>query len=81
MLKRRIQTDAVPPVSSQLQHLHRPREVAQLLSVAESTLRAWRRRGKGPEFVVCARNVIRYPKDALMRWVEGRADRGGPTGA
>ncbi len=57
-----------PPISHRIQ-MHRPRDVATILAVSTSTLRAWRQNGKGPRFITCSRNVVRYPDEALRAWI------------
>lgn len=44
------------------------REAASLLGVATSTLRAWRVRGKGPEYSKRGR-VIMYMRSNLTGWI------------
>lgn len=46
-------------------------EVADLLKVAEITLRKWRLIGAGPRFVRCGANV-RYHRDDIDRWIAAR---------
>ncbi|TAL32082.1 MAG: DNA-binding protein [Phenylobacterium sp.] len=46
-------------------------EVADLLQVAEITLRKWRLNGAGPRFVRCGANV-RYRRDDIDQWIADR---------
>ena len=46
-------------------------EVADLLQIAEITLRKWRLAGTGPRFVRCGTNV-RYQKPDLEAWIASR---------
>lgn len=46
-------------------------EVADLLQVAEITLRKWRLSGAGPRFVRCGANV-RYRRDDIDQWIAER---------
>ena len=46
-------------------------EVADLLQVAEITLRKWRLNGAGPRFVRCGSN-IRYCRDDIDQWIADR---------
>jgi excisionase family DNA binding protein len=46
-------------------------EVADLLQVAEITLRKWRLSGAGPRFVRCGAN-IRYHRDDIDQWIAAR---------
>ncbi|MFE7609221.1 helix-turn-helix transcriptional regulator [Streptomyces celluloflavus] len=43
--------------------------VAHRLGVCAETLRRWRRRGTGPEYVRLSRNVVRYEVSAVERWL------------
>ena len=45
------------------------KETAQKLAVSQETLRSWRKRGQGPEFVKVGR-AVRYRLDALEEFVE-----------
>ena len=52
-----------------------PEDVALALHVTTDTLHKWRKTGAGPEFITLPRNSIRYPKDALHKWLAGRRGR------
>ncbi|MBC7767420.1 MAG: helix-turn-helix domain-containing protein [Phycisphaerales bacterium] len=54
-------------------------EAAELLSVSVKTLEAWRRLGKGPEFVKLGRSV-RYTMRALDRFTRERTVRNSAEG-
>jgi hypothetical protein len=44
-------------------------EFAKEIKVTKDTLRKWRCTGKGPAYIVVARQV-HYPDDAKARWLE-----------
>jgi hypothetical protein len=44
--------------------------VATLAGVKPSTLDAWRKRGKGPEYILLGRNYL-YPIAAIQQYVSG----------
>jgi hypothetical protein len=44
--------------------------VATLAGVKPSTLDAWRKRGKGPEYILLGRNYL-YPIAAIQKYVSG----------
>lgn len=48
------------------------KEAARLLGLKESTLRAWRSKGKGPKFVHVSteRSTVLYPMKELNKWAE-----------
>jgi excisionase family DNA binding protein len=48
-----------------------PDQVAERYQVSEATLKEWRYKGTGPEYVRLGRHV-RYPATALKRWEKGR---------
>lgn len=52
---------------------------AQLLSVSERTLQAWRGRNAGPPYVRAGR-AIRYRRRDLIAWIEANTCGGGPGG-
>jgi hypothetical protein len=43
---------------------------AKLAGVKPSTLDAWRKRGKGPEYVLLGNNYL-YPIEAVKRYISG----------
>jgi excisionase family DNA binding protein len=47
-----------------------PDQVAERYQVSEATLKEWRYKGTGPEYVRLGRHV-RYPATALERWEKG----------
>lgn len=49
-----------------------PKEVAHQLRVGESTLKRWRAEGGGPKYVQEGR-IVRYPRDAVMKYANRRA--------
>lgn len=50
------------------------REAAELLGFAEYTLRKWRCYGRGPRYVRCHGNTVRYRIEDLKAWqAEGLA--------
>jgi excisionase family DNA binding protein len=51
--------------------LHRTDEAANRLSVAVSTLEAWRVRGGGPEFIKLGK-AVRYSDEALEKFLTSR---------
>lgn len=44
-------------------------EVAELIGVHSSTLRAWRRKGIGPAYIKGPR-IVRYSMAAVQEWIE-----------
>jgi predicted site-specific integrase-resolvase len=44
--------------------------VAKLAGVKVSTLDAWRKRGKGPEYILLGRNYL-YPISAVQKYILG----------
>ncbi len=46
-------------------------EVCAKLQVSKSTLRRWRERGNGPQYIKLERGV-RYPEADLEQWIESR---------
>ncbi len=58
-----------------LEVFYTPEELALALNVSPEMLRKWRHSGAGPEFVTLPLNSIRYPKDALHKWLAGRRGR------
>jgi predicted DNA-binding transcriptional regulator AlpA len=47
------------------------RQVADLTSLSIQTLANWRTAGQGPPWTKCER-AVRYPEDALRRWLDAR---------
>lgn len=54
-----------------MQDLMKEKEVAALLRVSRQTLSAWRSADKGPPFVQ-VEGSIRYPREALGKWLDER---------
>lgn len=52
-------------------------DAAELLQVPLSTLRGWRREGKGPPCLKIGRQV-RYRQTAVQRWLTGGLHAGSP---
>ena len=52
------------------------RETARLLSVSRASLRLWRSRGEGPEWVRAGRRLVRYSALALRDWIERQSGVG-----
>lgn len=52
-------------------------QAAKRLGLAKQTLAQWRHEGRGPEFVKLGR-AVRYPSDALDRWLSTRQRGGEP---
>lgn len=48
-----------------------PRETAAALRLTVQTLRKWRRRGQGPDYVVISHRV-RYPVASVHKWLQQR---------
>lgn len=46
-----------------------PRETAERLVISESTLRHWRKQGKGPPVIQVGPAVYRYSEEALEKYV------------
>lgn len=59
----------------------RPREAAEYLGVTTETLRAWRQRGVGPDYVQHEDGHARYPAERLVRYIETRTVRSTVGGA
>lgn len=51
-----------------------PKEVAELLSIHEETLRRWRAEGEGPPWHKLSDRVIRYDRGELEAWLEQQKD-------
>jgi|GEM_PF-2404019 Predicted transcriptional regulator len=47
-----------------------PQEAAELLGVAEKTLRNWRSQHTGPKFVRLSRGLVGYRRESLIAWIE-----------
>jgi hypothetical protein len=58
-----------------IERLLTPAEAAEILRVAESTLRGWRTRGTGPPWLKIGRSV-RYSRSGLVEWMNAQ-ERGG----
>lgn len=52
--------------------LYTSKELAEVLQVTTRTLDYWRLRGAGPDFVVLARNAIRYRENDVEEWLKSR---------
>lgn len=46
-----------------------PREVAQQLRVSTSTLRNWRKQGKGPAVSQIGKAIFRYTEEAIQAYI------------
>ena len=68
----RKMADAVSPS----QNLLNERAVAHLVSMSVSSLRRWRRLGKGPRFIKLYRSV-KYRADDVTAWLNERPVGGG----
>ncbi len=53
-----------------LENLLTDDEAADILGVKARTLREWRRRGVGPEYVKLEGWLVRYTEPALAAWLE-----------
>lgn len=53
-----------------IERLLTPREAAAKLQVSLSTLRGWRRQGKGPTVVKLSRRTYRYSEECLKEFIE-----------
>lgn len=51
-------------------------EVARLLGLEPRTLRAWRSRGIGPDFVRLSRQCVRYRQTDVSKYIDARARQG-----
>lgn len=47
-------------------------EVAAILGVANTTLEAWRIKGKGPRFLKVGKGAIRYDRKDVAEWIEAQ---------
>lgn len=54
-------------------------QVAAILQVRKTTLRDWRCKGKGPEFVKVGQRLVRYTPEALQKFVGPRVPRVRPA--
>ncbi|GAA3531304.1 hypothetical protein GCM10022419_008010 [Nonomuraea rosea] len=54
--------------------LGKPPEVAKYLGVSEETLKGWRWKGVGPDYVPVGRHV-RYRWSAVEKWLDQQAAR------
>lgn len=50
--------------------LRTPEEVAAMFGLKVSTLRVWRRKGKGPAYVRLGKNTVRYHQRDLDEYAE-----------
>jgi len=48
-------------------------EAAQLLSLSEKTLQAWRYKGEGPKFLEPRPRVIRYLRSDVIEWLTSKS--------
>jgi predicted DNA-binding transcriptional regulator AlpA len=54
-----------------------PEEAAEILKVSVLTLKAWRHRGTGPQFVRQGPKFVRYLQSDIDAWLNrGRVERG-----
>jgi predicted DNA-binding transcriptional regulator AlpA len=51
-------------------------EAAKVLNLAPNTLRIWRVKGIGPEFVRLGSRTIRYRREDLAAWINQRTNEG-----
>ena len=49
----------------------RPSAVAEILDVSEETLRSWRAKDNGPQFIKLGR-AVRYAEPSLVEWIYSR---------
>lgn len=49
-----------------------PKEVHELTGISIAQLEVWRRRGDGPKFIRIGKRMIKYPRDLLEAFLEGR---------
>ena len=47
-------------------------ELVEALQVSDWTLANWRREGYGPPYIRLRNNSVRYPADALQKWIKSR---------
>lgn len=52
------------------------KEAADLLTVTDRTMRAWRYSGSGPDFIKLGA-IVRYRREALESWLQSRTVCGG----
>lgn len=62
-----VSGERLPPLSV------RPRQAARLIGVAEPTLEAWRRIGKGPRYLKLGRSLVLCRVSDLEAWLAGGA--------
>lgn len=48
----------------------RTSEVADFLGCSEQFLKQCRRKGTGPEFTKLSGDLVRYPREALLAWID-----------
>lgn len=56
-----------------------PGELAALLSVSYYTLKDWRKQGRGPSFMKLERRLIRYPRAAVLAWLQSSVCESAPS--
>jgi len=49
-----------------------PKEVSELIGVANKTLTHWRTEGRGPKYVIVGARSVRYWREDLMKWIAER---------
>jgi excisionase family DNA binding protein len=47
-----------------------PKEVAEKLGIAMSTLREWRRHGKGPKSIRFGHRTVRFDPRVVQAWID-----------
>jgi len=54
------------------------KQLSELLSIKEATLRTWRARGRGPQFIKAEgkKGSVRYPLHAIQEWYSSSKIRG-----
>lgn len=55
-----------------------PPEVAEYLSISESTLALWRRTGQGPRYAKLTDRSCRYLSDDVVKWAESKRIKAKP---
>jgi excisionase family DNA binding protein len=65
------------PHGVECERLLRPKEVAEILGVPQSTLYAWRYRGDGPPAIRVGKH-LRYPAAALNEWLNDQGSGRAP---
>ncbi len=53
------------------------RQVARMFGLSFRAVEEWRRRGRGPKFLQLTSRVVRYRREDVERWLQGREKGGG----